>query len=195
MIMVFSRPPYYDPREPHTFLPTVQLIEAIRPHFETAIGVLSVDSDNSSAANARIQKALNQRLPMRFPDDTTLEEVATYIQRATRGSDGRVIPIYIDPIGLQEAEKSMTSTVRGFDLEGVRLRTSLRLWLRQLDLAYVVKDGLLLITSRQSEDNELIFRLDDPFQILGHCMLALIAAALGGAAAPLVCDLARQQRG
>jgi hypothetical protein len=31
----------------------------------------------------------------------------------------------------------------------------------------------------------------DPFQIVGHCLLALIAAALGGMAAPFVCDLAR----
>ena len=86
---------------------------------------------------ARIQRALSKRVPMRFPDETTLEEILKYIQEATRGPDGRVIPIYVDPIGLQEAEKSMTSTVKGIDLEGVRLETSLRLCLKQLELAYV----------------------------------------------------------
>ena len=35
------------------------------------------------------------------------------------------IPIYVDPIGLQEAEKSMTSTVRNMDLEGVPLKITL----------------------------------------------------------------------
>ncbi|HKI17391.1 MAG TPA: hypothetical protein VKA15_05905 [Isosphaeraceae bacterium] len=44
------------------------------------------------------------------------------------------IPIYVDPVGLQEAEKSMTSTVT-IDLEQVPLRASLRLLLQQLGLA------------------------------------------------------------
>ena len=62
------------------------------------------------------------------------------------------IPIYVDPIGLQEAEKSMTSTVRNINLEGVALRVSLKLLLNQLDLTYTVKDGLLTITSTDSAD-------------------------------------------
>jgi hypothetical protein len=37
-------------------------------------------------------------------------------------------------------------------LEGVRLKTSLRLALRQLELVYVVKEGLLIITHPNSEE-------------------------------------------
>ena len=45
--------------------------------------------------------------------------------------------------------------MRNLDLEGVPLRTTLKLLLDQLDLTYVVNDGLLRITSRESaEQNE-----------------------------------------
>ena len=56
----------------------------------------------------------------------------------------------MDPIGLQEAEKSLTSTVQ-MDLEGVPLRRTLELVLRQLGLIYYVFDGMLYITSEESE--------------------------------------------
>ena len=52
---------------------------------------------------------------------------------------------------MQEAEKSMTSTVRDMDLEGVPLRRTLQLLLKQLDLVYFVEDGMLYITSDESE--------------------------------------------
>jgi hypothetical protein len=66
--------------------------------------------------------------------------------------------------------------------------------LSHYELDYIVKDGLLLITSDENEDSLFTRPNDDPFQIVGHCLLAVIAAGLGGASAPLVCDLARRQR-
>jgi hypothetical protein len=51
-----------------------------------------------------------------------------------------------------------------------------------LDLNYRVKGGFLQITSA---DHELPLAADS-FMIVGHCLLALVAAALGGAAGPLV---------
>ena len=69
---------------------------------------------------------------------------AKYIQQATAGPDGKTVPIYVDPNGLQEAEKTMTSPIQ-LDLEGVPLKTTLRLILRQLGLMYQVQDGMLII--------------------------------------------------
>ncbi len=48
----------------------------------------------------------------------------------------------------------MNSTVQ-LDLEGVPLRTSLRLMLKQLGLTYKVEDGVVMITSQASEDEAL----------------------------------------
>ena len=94
----------------------------------------------------------------------------------------------------------MTSTVTGMNFEGVRLETSLKHCLKQLDLGYIVKDDLLLITSTETLERPLNYPsddpslLEDPFLIVGHCLLALIAAGLGGVAAPWVCDLAGGRR-
>ena len=95
------------------------------------------------------------------------------------------IPIYVDPMGLQEAERTLTSTVT-VNLDGVPLKTTLRLCLKQLGLTYRIRDGLLFITSEESADPFLPF-YQDPFLIAGHCVLALLAAGFGGFVAPLFC--------
>ncbi len=77
----------------------------------------------------------------------------------------------------------MTSKVL-IDVEGTALKNSLRLCLNQLDLAFAVRDGFMMIT----EDGQALPAYEDPFLIVGHCLLALIAAGLGGALAPLVSD-------
>jgi len=90
---------------------------------------------------------------MSFLEETPLEEVLKHIKQATASPDlADGIPIYVDPIGMQEAEKSMTSTVRNMDLKGVPLRRTLQLLLKQLDLIYFVDDGILCITSQETED-------------------------------------------
>ena len=120
-------------RETWPSLPTDHLLTAVRHWFPPLVSGFPDSSDGIASANARIWKALEQPVPMRFPNDTPLEDILKSIQAATRGPDGNGIAIYVDPIGMQEAEKSMTSTAT-INLEGVALKTSLRLCLEQLDL-------------------------------------------------------------
>ena len=82
---------------------------------------------------------LEEPVSMSFNEDTPLEDVLKYIKQATTTSTYWGIPIYVDPLGLQEAEKSMTSTVRNMDLEGVPLRRTLQLVLEQIDLNILSK--------------------------------------------------------
>ena len=63
-----------------------------------------------------------------------------------RASGGKPMPIYVDPLGLQDAEKTLTSPVT-IDLEDVPLRFSLRL------LAQATRSGLL--RSRRRADHQL----------------------------------------
>jgi hypothetical protein len=165
-------------------LPTDYLLQAVRRWFPPVFGGPPESSDGIISANALIWQALEQPVPMPFPEDTPLEDILKHIVAATRGPDGKGIPIYVDPIGLQEAEKSMTSTARGLEFEGVPLKTSLRLCLKQLDLSYCIRDGLLFITSSESE-SAVTPVYQDPFLIFGHCALALLAAGFGGIVAPL----------
>jgi hypothetical protein len=105
------------------------------------------------AKTRAILAALKKRIPMPFAEETPLEDVLAYIAKETQGQDlPDGIPIYVDPVGLNEAEKTMQSPVT-LDLKGVALRESLRLILKQLGLLYTVKDGLLSITSTSSDDS------------------------------------------
>lgn len=160
---------------------TNQLLEEIRPLVpSSASGIPAVD-DPDDPANARILKLLDETVPMHFLEPTQLEDVLKHVREATSHVDGKGVAIYVDPIGLQETEKSMTSTVR-LNRDDLPLKIGLRYCLRQLDLNYRVKDGYLQISSA---DQELPIAAD-PFLTVGHCLLALISAGLGGVASPLV---------
>jgi RNA polymerase sigma factor (sigma-70 family) len=80
-----------------------------------------------------------------------LEAVLKAVRDATAEPGGVGLAIYVDPIGIQEANKSLASPVT-IDLEAVAAKTCLRLILKQLGLAYEVRDGILTITSQESID-------------------------------------------
>jgi hypothetical protein len=105
----------------------------------------------SDAASQALLQKLEVPISMSFANETPLEDVLKYIKSATQGPNDTGIPIYVDPVGLNEAEKTMTSPV-SLDLEGVPLRITLRLLLKQIGLTYDVKNGLLTITAETSED-------------------------------------------
>ncbi len=115
----------------------------------------TADSGPIEAKDDRSQKLaaeLGKLIDMTFPNETPLEDVIKYIRGCTKSAtypDG--IPVYVDPIGLQEVEKTKASPVV-FDVKQVTLRTALTLILKQLGMGYQVKDGLLTITSQESLD-------------------------------------------
>jgi hypothetical protein len=104
--------------------------------------------------NQEILKRLEEPATLSFARETRLGDVLKSIKNATKGTHKDPIPIYVDPKGLEEAEVSLEAMVR-LDLEGIPLRTSLRLMLKQLGLAYCVRDGVLIISSVQGVREEL----------------------------------------
>lgn len=102
----------------------------------------------------QIMKMLEEPVSMSFNNETPLDDVLKYIKQATTTPKYSGIPIYVDPIGLNEAERSLNSTIQ-INLEGVPLRRTLQLVLTQLGLAYFVQDGTLVITSEDSAKNPL----------------------------------------
>ena len=119
----------------------------------------STDLVNRDPKTIAILDKLNQPISIPFESETPLEDVIKYIKQAT-GDDKmpQGIPIYVDPVGLQEHERTMASTVT-LNLEGVALKTALKLLLKQLDLIYTVKDGLLTITSKDAQDTPTEIRV------------------------------------
>jgi hypothetical protein len=185
MILAFGRAGAPHP-QPH--YPTDEFLTVFRPWLARPAEGYFISAE-TEAGNARIAKALAQPIPMSFANETPLDDILKYIQQATEGPDGKRIPIYVDPFGLQEVETTLTSTVI-IDLEGVPLRTTLRECLRQLGLGYCIDDGFLKISS----ESRVWPVYQDPFLMGGHCIFALIAAALGGALTRLVAG-ARRRRG
>jgi RNA polymerase sigma factor (sigma-70 family) len=116
--------------------------------------VASTGGPGRDPKSQAILAKLEEPVSMSFANETPLEDVLKYIKQATSEPNSPGIPIYVDPVGLQEAEKTITSTIQ-LDLEGVPLRRTLQLALNQLDLIYYVDDGILVITSRESEQMRL----------------------------------------
>jgi hypothetical protein len=137
----------------------------------------AVDLLDRDPKTKSILAKLDEPISMNFANETPLEDVLKYIKSATQGPNDSGIPIYVDPVGLQEAEKTMTSPVT-LDLEGVPLKTTLRLLLKQLGLTYTVKDGLLTITSESSEDQPTEIRIY-PVADLSIIPLSLIGGGGG----------------
>jgi hypothetical protein len=138
----------------------------------------AVDLLDRDAKTKSILAKLDEPISMSFANETPLEDVLKYIKSATQGPNDTGIPIYVDPVGLNEAEKTMTSPIT-LDLEGVPLKTTLRLMLKQLGLTYTVKDGLLTITSESSEDQPTEIRVY-PVADLAIIPLSLMGGGMGG---------------
>ena len=101
---------------------------------------------DGSPRTAQALTRLDDPIAMSFADDTPLIEVLKYVKRATTTPSFSGITIFVDPAALQEVDRSLTSPIK-IDLEGVPLRTSLRLVAEQLRLAYYVSEGNVIISS------------------------------------------------
>lgn len=106
-----------------------------------------------------IREALEKVISMDFEDETPFEDGLKYIKEATKGPGQPDIPIYVDPVGLSEADKTMASPFRNVKFDRLRLKTTLRNILGQLNLDYCVKDGVLFISSAAGVERE---RKDSP---------------------------------
>jgi hypothetical protein len=137
--------------------------------------------------NQLIMKKLDQPIPIHFPEDTPFEEVLRHIRRATADTYFPGIPMYVDPVGLRNADKSMTSSVRNLDWDAIPVRDGLRVCLSQLDLGFSIRSGYVLIS-----DTPEIPVYEDPVQVVGHSLLALIAAGVGAGAARFLSRRTRQ---
>ena len=113
-----------------------------------------VPAASVSATTIAINQALEKVIRLSFAEETPLEDVLKYIKEATKQPEAAPIPIYVDPVGLSEANKTMTSTIRNVDFVTVQLKNALPKMLIQLELAFCVKDGVLIITSEPGIERE-----------------------------------------
>jgi len=105
-----------------------------------------------------VVEIIDQRLALTYADETPLEQMLKNIKLRSTGRPKLPagIPIYVDPVGLQESGKSMISTVRRppHD-ENLTLREHLNRVLAPLGLGFAVEDGFLMITSQSAVNERL----------------------------------------
>ncbi len=109
---------------------------------------------NNNPRSQVVRKKLDEPLSMSFANPTPLDDILKYIRTATTTATYAGVPIYVDPKGLEEVNCTVTSPV-ALDLDGIPLKTTLRLALKQLGLAYCVRDGVLIISSVRGINEEL----------------------------------------
>lgn len=93
----------------------------------------------TSSAEQRIFVALDEMTQFNFVDQP-LSEVILNVEKL------HSINIHLDQSRLEE-EGISTDTLVNLELQGIPLRSALRLLLRDFDLSYVISDGTLLITT------------------------------------------------
>ncbi|MHB1560171.1 MAG: RNA polymerase sigma factor [Isosphaeraceae bacterium] len=109
-------------------------------------------------ANTKDQAALKRLDELEgfsVPSPTTLKAILDQIRSSLKGSQGHIIvPVFVDPRGLEQARVTLDSPIN-LDVQGLPFKTALRLTLRQLGLAYCVRDGVLFISSYEGIREEL----------------------------------------
>ncbi len=111
----------------------------------------SVDLKKQSQAEIKIRKALDEPTNLEFVE-TPLTDVIDYLK------DLHGIEIQIDNKALEDAGAG-TDTPVTKNLRGISLRSALRLMLGPMDLAFVIKDEVLLITTKEKADAELVTKV------------------------------------
>lgn len=107
--------------------------------------------ESDPKAVTRIETALNKLLGSNGLDftDTPLEEVVNLLQEEYG------IPIQIDGAALEETGLDLSEPVT-INLHNVSLRSALRLMLKKLNLTYIIQDEVLLITTPDEAESQLL---------------------------------------
>ena len=119
--------------------------------------------------NARIRQKLDSVIDVVYPEGGNLEVLLKHIKKVTTDENYPGIPIYVDPFGLSDVNKSMSTAV-ALDFKQQPIRSVLHYSLRQLGLSYDVRDGFLMISSRtgilENRVEEIDRKLDRVLEIL-----------------------------
>ena len=120
-----------------------------------------------TAGEARIEAALRQPTKLEFVG-TSLAAVVDYLK------DLHGIEIQIDHWGLARAGLGPDTPVTQ-NLKNISLRSAMRLMLGQMGLTYVVRDEVLLITTRERADTMLQTRIyRDPRPAIVHIQSTVV---------------------
>lgn len=104
-----------------------------------------------SPAEEKIRKSLTRPITVDFRE-TPLDQITKFVQ------DFAGINVVLDQVGLDEAGVDSEEPV-SLQLEDIPLKSALKLMLGPLELAYLIKDDVLLITSKERAESLLVTKV------------------------------------
>jgi len=137
------------PDEPPILYPDAQVWQELTARRKERYQSMDLGSQNPT--ERKILSELKKPTELDFVD-TPLSEVVNYLK------DRHQIEIELDQRALQDVGVD-TNTPITKSLRGISLRSALRLLLRELDLTYVIKDEVLLITTPEQAGNDLVLKV------------------------------------
>ncbi len=108
------------------------------------------EPSHAAAASVSVVEALERPFVLPFGEPTRLDEVCRHLGRILRA------PVVLDRAALDRQQLRPDDEVQ-LELEGVRLKTGLKLLLDQVGLSYRVipEDNLLIVTDSEGSDDPL----------------------------------------
>lgn len=124
-------------------------------------------------AEERIRSELGEKTVVSFIE-TPLEDVVRFI------AEKHDIPVIVDQRAMEEIGLS-TDVPITMDLRNVSLRSTLKLILRDLDMTYVVKDEVLMVTTVEAAEKNLIlktYKFPDDLSDRGDKIIEVLTATV-----------------
>ena len=113
----------------------------------------SVDLANPGSAEKKLYDALDQPVDDLVFQETPLRDVINQLK------DKYDIPILADKKAFEDAGLDLDTTVVTQSVSGISLRSALRLLLGDIDLTYLIKDEVMLITTKDKAAENLIIKV------------------------------------
>ena len=158
------------PDDPPIIYPAAPVWEELSNRRKDRYGAMDLKA--TGEAEQRIEKALRSPLHatgLEFAE-VPLKEVVTALQ------DDYGIPIKLDQTALEEIGLSSDEVVN-VTLRNITLRSALRLMLKDLQLTYIIQDEVLMITTPQKAEENLVVKVYP----VADLVLPIDATLLGGA--------------
>ena len=138
-------------------------------HAEAAQPDAQSKKPSDEEKNARINQKLDMVTGADFPKTATLGTLLKQIRQTTTDANYHGIPIYVDPTGLEEAKTTVEANI--IDIPQAQpIGAVLRHCLRPLGLAFDVRDGFLMVSSRmdilENRVEEIDRKLDRLIELL-----------------------------
>ena len=113
----------------------------------------SVDLGNPGSAEKKLYDALDQMVDDLNFQETPLRDVINQLK------DKYDIPILADKKAFEDAGLDLDTTVITQNVSGISLRSALRLLLGDIDLTYLIKDEVMLITTKDKAAENLVIKV------------------------------------